>query len=867
MADDLLKNDGKKFIEMMEQLAERRMAREEDAKETYNADGYPNPATLGMGPRSNHHHNHPPPPPPEDDDDYDDEEDEEDEEEEEGDYDSDDEYDEEDMVSHCATCQADGADCCQDTMTEEQRMEEGRRMFQIFAARMFEQRVLQAYKEKVAAERQEKLLQELMEEDEAANQKKAKKAREAQKKKEKAQQKKLALAEEKAKRDAEKAAADAERLAEEAKKAEEARARAEEKRKKREAQRKADDEERLRKEAEKQRRLQEARERQAEQERKAKEAKERQKREKDEAAQREKEVKEARDREIREKKEQVERDKRKKKEAEARAKTDSEAQVKAKEQARRDALLARRPVQQSVASASLGFPSGPGLPSSVTSLNTAKAPSPAPSAGLLFRENGRMPQTPQFAAVSSHSASSNSSTPHTQNSPLPQILQGRPPSQPYLHQPQANAPMHSALKSSFAGFQSGSFGSMLPPMGPTAFPTGQNGFPSPAGFAPVQPAFGSRMNSDPMLSPPFGNQFRPLPPPIGVPSIFSALPPPQGRGFPGQHGPPPGFPPPPMQNGFGGFPPGFGMNREPSMHSRQHSGSADKSPTEPIGTPIARPTPIRRPGSDSQGSQEQALDQDLENLAQPLGSMALGGDDLDDVPPPSNPRRASAAPASFGRYAGMGASVQYATGTYSAGMDPSAFSSSPGGFNTWGANPFGASSLPGPSYMGNGGWPNSIPGSSGFGSMSGLSGFPPQGRTTQPRSVAIRVLLCKACRNISASTGEEYHPLSAIKQAIEASQRLHAPYDDPVSDKELLDLCETEGNPNNGGGFFDIKERDGETAIKFDADDGMRANVPGDIGSPIVGSAGAMNIGGERKGRYSGAPPPGLPMSRLGSMF
>lgn len=31
VADDLLKNDGKKFIEMMEQLAERRMQREEEA--------------------------------------------------------------------------------------------------------------------------------------------------------------------------------------------------------------------------------------------------------------------------------------------------------------------------------------------------------------------------------------------------------------------------------------------------------------------------------------------------------------------------------------------------------------------------------------------------------------------------------------------------------------------------------------------------------------------------------------------------------------------------------------------------------------------------------------------------------------------
>ena len=46
-------------------------------------------------------------------------------------------------------------------MTEEQRMEEGRRMFQIFAARMFEQRVLAAYRERVAQERQNKLLEEL----------------------------------------------------------------------------------------------------------------------------------------------------------------------------------------------------------------------------------------------------------------------------------------------------------------------------------------------------------------------------------------------------------------------------------------------------------------------------------------------------------------------------------------------------------------------------------------------------------------------------------------------------------------------------------------------------------------------------------
>ncbi|KAG9771800.1 hypothetical protein KCU95_g15421, partial [Aureobasidium melanogenum] len=123
VADDLLKNDGKKFIEMMEQLAERRMQREQEAEyqsaqpsHTYTSNGHE---------------------PPLDDEEYDDEE----YDEEEYDEDSQDEEEEDETGG----------------MTEEQRMEEGRRMFQIFAARMFEQRVLTAYREKVAAERQQKL--------------------------------------------------------------------------------------------------------------------------------------------------------------------------------------------------------------------------------------------------------------------------------------------------------------------------------------------------------------------------------------------------------------------------------------------------------------------------------------------------------------------------------------------------------------------------------------------------------------------------------------------------------------------------------------------------------------------------------------
>lgn len=66
-----------------------------------------------------------------------------------------------------------------------QRIEEGRRTFQIFAARMFEQRVLAAYREKVAQERQQRLIQELEEEDRLRQEKELKRQKEKERKKDK----------------------------------------------------------------------------------------------------------------------------------------------------------------------------------------------------------------------------------------------------------------------------------------------------------------------------------------------------------------------------------------------------------------------------------------------------------------------------------------------------------------------------------------------------------------------------------------------------------------------------------------------------------------------------------------------------------
>ncbi|CAG8813180.1 16189_t:CDS:2, partial [Racocetra persica] len=128
VADDLLKNDGKKFLEMMERLAERRMQREEEA---------------AMEQR---------------------------------DYEEDDDEYEEDYEDEGE----------EDTQTEEQRMEEGRRMFQIFAARMFEQRVLNAYREKQKEEERARKEAERLAEEQALRAEREKKAEEERKKREEA---------------------------------------------------------------------------------------------------------------------------------------------------------------------------------------------------------------------------------------------------------------------------------------------------------------------------------------------------------------------------------------------------------------------------------------------------------------------------------------------------------------------------------------------------------------------------------------------------------------------------------------------------------------------------------------------------------
>lgn len=541
-------------------------------------------------------------------------------------------------------------------MSEKDRMKEGRRMFQIFAARMFEQRVLTAYREKVALERQQKLLEELDDESRVDAQREAKKAKEAQKKKDKKRQQKQTKDEEKAKRDADKATEEAAAKASEEKKSEELRQRKEEQRKKKEAEKKAQEDEKQRREAEKQRRLQEAKEQQAEQERKQREQKEREKRKREETKKKEREERELKEKEAREKRER-----------ETRAKSEAEA----KSQNKRDESAAKQSVQTVQSIPKKPSPAnGPSIAGSVplglhppltTSSHASphlqiatpvvpKAPTPMRQRQPSFQETrNNSPKTPLPASSSSTTSPSVSAEPNgTLTGPgkgaIPPILTQQ--SQPSSHYSPIGA----------------SSGQVSQPPGLSSIPSMvTNAFPSSTFGPPLSPMTQQTPHSPAMYSNQAAvgsNQYRNFMAPNGMPfppGTNGSRQMPHGRG---------GIMDPPLsQISPIGQPSGgsndvyrYGLSRDkiPShTHSRNTSVSFDRSgfetPTTPAqAQPIARPAPIKRPLSvapHQQGENVTPTSTDVDDLSNHLGSSALLDDT--DVPLTSNPndsRRGSMAP-------------------------------------------------------------------------------------------------------------------------------------------------------------------------------------------------------------------------------
>lgn len=112
------------------------------------------------------------------------------------------------------------------------------------------------------------------------------------------------------------------------------------------------------------------------------------------------------------------------------------------------------------------------------------------------------------------------------------------------------------------------------------------------------------------------------------------------------------------------------------------------------------------------------------------------------------------------------------------------------------------------------------------------------------RAVTIRLLVIQACKHLNTlgpqlGTGA-YHDVNIVLNQV---QQLRSMAEPMISLDEMLDICDTEGNHQNGGGSFSTKEDGTGRYVKFEPDTNSAAAghrgsiVPGDIGSPVPGNS------------------------------
>lgn len=93
---------------------------------------------------------------------------------------------------------------------------------------------------------------------------------------------------------------------------------------------------------------------------------------------------------------------------------------------------------------------------------------------------------------------------------------------------------------------------------------------------------------------------------------------------------------------------------------------------------------------------------------------------------------------------------------------------------------------------------------------------------------------------VSPSKGTDgYHDVNAVLRQVD---QLRPPNEPAIPLKEMIDICDTEGNAQNGGGSFSIKTGNDGQLVKFEPDTNSRVSghrgsiAPGEIGSPIPSS-------------------------------
>lgn len=291
-----------------------------------------------------------------------------------------------------------------------------------------------------------------------------------------------------------------------------------------------------------------------------------------------------------------------------------------------------------------------------------------------------------------------------------------------------------------------------------------------------------------------------------------------------------------------GFPAGPPPRDSQGLHQRQSSGGFEPVTPTLSTQPIGKPTPIGRPASVVHGQRPAPALPHSNNMFgvsevenNHLGSSALLPDSEEATQEfPHTARRNASVPGPGG--------MPYSTPNLYGGLD-SVFNS-PWGPQAGQSNFFGSAHPP-PGFAPPGfpSPPQPVPWIPAFGAPTGA------GRQTQPRSVAIRQLLCQACKDLAESpdTAAEdkldgvYVSMGAVAARVNSQNQ----NGEPVSEKELEDICDTIGNSANGGGSFDCRSGADDRLFVRWIPDGSGAQQPhlqravgalGEIGSPVVGA-------------------------------
>jgi len=685
-------------------------------------------------------------------------------------------------------------------MTESQRMEEGRRMFQIFAARMFEQRVLDAYRKKRSEDRANLLIQELEAEAQLQSQSGEKSAKKNEKKRLKEKAKKQALKEEKQRKDEERAAAIAE---EERQKQDEQRRRQEDNRKKQEAK------------AEEKRRKAEAARKAMEEERAKKRAEELDRKAKDIKLKEEKRLREETERqekELQEKKLQQEREAKSKAEKLEKAKAEQDAAAKRQPEPVRVAEVARRaPVPAVALPPTLKTRSSTGLDSpQVGTATPVQSKVAAPSRP----KDIPTPQTPE--TVLQRKRPTPPSGLSTQPTPQQSTLsRSRTPLQHATFTPQMS-PMHHIPP------PPGMSSPMGPPMGMSHMSPGFPGMPNPMlhrpGIGPQVPGYSSHGAH-------VGHQPRSFIPQNvnGSPGIVNntrhfindTIPLP-ANGVKQQAGQ--SWTQPHMRQPSIGLPTPLGPTLEPPASIT----------TSQTSQPISRPAPIGRPSAvmnDVSFGRSRNTGADVDELGARLGSSALLADDDEPLPTPATDNRRVSAPfgmPSLNTHLSQGTTYDHLQSPFGQSLPNDGWRSSASAFG-----PPGLPNTPGWGQPPSAGWGNPAP----FPAALHRGG-------SVPRPVSVRLIAVQAYRNLSAqSPGIEGGYFEFNDFARQAGDTARMNHEQIPNQNELRTILDTEGDMQNGGGFFATKDDKlrSRLLVKWQADSTDRGMRPGMIGSPLPG--------------------------------